>query len=73
MAKNQDGALFGAVAGLAVAAPQISTWVVEQLDKIIPTTWRFLGNSEFLGADINILAYAVLGGAIIGYIVDATR
>jgi hypothetical protein len=61
-----DGLIFGLLLGGILVMPSIGTWIVNQLNSIIPGTWNFFGEYT---AKILIVALA----GIVGFIVDKTR
>jgi len=61
--RTKDGVVVGALAGLALTVPEISTWFVKFLTDTIPEKAILLG-------PWSIPVYAVLAGIIVGYLVD---
>lgn len=61
-----DGLLFGLLLGGILVMPSIGTWIVNQINSIIPSAWDWFGINT-----AKILTVAAAG--ILGWIVDATR
>lgn len=65
MPTKRDGIIFGGLLGAAMTMPQLSTWIVNQIDTILPEAAKFAGS-------FSIPLYGIILGLIIGYIVDST-
>ena len=61
-----DGAVLGAILGVVLITPSISTWFVDFFDSIIPSAWRVFGS-------FSLTIFAVAAGALVGLIVDKTK
>lgn len=63
---KKSGLIIGAILGLVLTVPEISSWFLDFFKNIIPSSWLFLGS-------FSIPFFSVILFAIIGYLMDIRR